>query len=218
MLKKFMLIVTVITIISTLVIYAKDNIKYEVYDSNIRIFFGDKKIKFDLPVVVIDNYTYIPLRETAEKFNIDIKWDKNESKIILDDYMYGFDIYKIFENLFKFKLPSEAKILNYDYEIVGGKQCNNDIQCLSLKISINENDIEFIKNSIKSNNEWRVINEWETLSYMKKTFSWWNLTDITETILSYGYFSNNSEKLTADTCFFINKESDSKYYLYAVYK
>lgn len=117
-----------------------------------------------MPVVIINDYTYIPLREVAKKLNIKVNWNKDENKIILSKDTYSFDIYKIFENLFKFKLPDETKILNYDYEIIGGKQCNNDVQCLSLKISINENDIEFIKNSIKNNNEW------ETLPYMKNFF------------------------------------------------
>ncbi len=216
MIKKFIPISIIIIIMSSLIIYGKNSMKYEVHNSITKIFFNDKEIKFNLPVVVINDYTYIPLREAAEIFNIKVNWSKDENKIMLSKNMSNFDIYKIFENLFKFKLSDEAEILYYNYSI-------NKEQRLAAKISITKSDVEFIKNFVETNEKWEVFEKWGPpflLLHMNKKFSWWDLIDTKETIFSYGNFSKGHKtiKSVINICLFITEESDNQYYLYALYQ
>ena len=62
MIKKFTLITIIIFIMSSLVVFGKNNIKYEVCESNIKIFLNNNEMKFDLPVFVINGRTYVSLR------------------------------------------------------------------------------------------------------------------------------------------------------------
>ncbi len=216
MIKKFMLIIMIIFIMSSLIVFGKNNIKYEVCESNIKFFLNDNEMKFDLPVFVINGYTYVSLRELVKKLNMQVIWNDKKRETDLNENMkniQGFDIYKTFESFFEFKLSDKAEILNYNYD-------NNDEEhYLKVKVSISKEDIEIIKNFVKNNYEWEEIDEWESLSNINKGIYWWNLSDIDETIFAYGNFSKGRFNVNSmiSICLFITQKSDDQYYLYALY-
>lgn len=225
--KKFIVIV----IMSSLAIFANENIKlkYDVYKSYTKIFLNYKEIKFDLPVVIINGCTYVPLKETMEKSNLDIKCSEKDREIILTKNSYDFNIYKVFESLFGFKLSDEAEILHYDYVV------QNKEQYLKAKIVIDKKDLEYIKNleentnelkTIKINNEWsynkwkkiETSDEWSYLPNISKRYSWWDLLSIDKTIISYERFKPRIYvKSIIDMGLFITEGTDGQYYLYVIY-
>ena len=229
--KKFILIFTLIIIMSSLVVFANGNIKlkYEAYESYAKIFLNYKEIKFDLPITVINGHTYVPLKETVEKSNLDIRYSEKEHKIILTKNSYDFDIYKVFESLFEFKLSDRAEILYYDYVV------QNEEQYLKAKIAIDKKDLEYIKNLEENNNglkvvessdewsynKWKAIessDEWSYLPNISKRYSWWNLLSIDETVISYERFKPRVYiKSIIGMGLFITEETDGQYYLYAIY-
>lgn len=210
--KKFILITIIIIITSSLVIFAKDNIKltYEGYESNIKILFNDKEVKFDLPIIMINGHTYIPLRETAQKANVNIAWIKEKNEILLNEDFTYFDIYKVFETLFEFKLSDKSKISEYSYTVKDEKPY------LYAKISIDKKDVEFIKN-FTEDNKWESVEHWNCSPTLKSICYWWDLSSLDETILSYRKLKTGINIKTCETCLFITEGLDNKYYLYAIY-
>ncbi len=236
MIKKFTLITIIIFIMSSLVVFGKNNIKYEVCESNIKIFLNNNEMKFDLPVFVINGRTYVSLRELAKKLNIKVIWNNEKREIEIKQNMQDiqdFDIYKTFENFFEFKLSDKAKILHYNYSI------NDEEFSLRTKVLISKEDVEFIKNFVKDNANWELLdNNWNPFANWEpffdgesidnieplqnivgRKFYWWDLSNVNETIFAYGNFSKGrfTIKSMISIYLFITQESDDQYYLYALY-
>lgn len=210
--KKFVLITIIIIVISSLAIFAKDNVKlkYEAYESNIKVLFNDKEIKFDLPITIINGNTYVPLREAAQKANVNITWLREKNEILLNEDLTYFDIYKVFETLFEFKLSDESKILEYSYTVKDEKQY------LYTKVSIDKKDVEFIRD-FTEDNEWKLVEHWTCSPNLKSICYWWDLLSLDETILSYKKFKTGIHFETREVCLFITENLDNRYYLYAIY-
>ncbi len=45
------------------------------------VFVNDTFIDFDLPIMSIDNRTYVPLREWCEEINCEVNWNEAEKKV-----------------------------------------------------------------------------------------------------------------------------------------
>ena len=62
---------------------------------NFRVFVDGSEQKFDLPIVTINDRTYIPVREVLEKMGLNISWNDDEMTIIIDNPANdGSDLYK----------------------------------------------------------------------------------------------------------------------------
>lgn len=64
--------------------FAENTDLFQAYRSNATIFVDGVETDFDMPVVLIDDRTYIPLRETSEKLGIGVEWIEGENKILLN--------------------------------------------------------------------------------------------------------------------------------------
>lgn len=206
--KKVILVTSllVITIMSTFVFA---NVKFEAYDSDIKIYYNDKEVKFKLPIVIINGNTYIPIKEAAEKLKIKTMWDEERKRVFLDENTYGFKIDKMFKNLYEIELPEGTEILNYDYVIEDNKQC------LITKILLNKKDVEDLKAYLEKE-KWEEINNWNSFSIYAEKYEWWDLLSIEETINAYKMVIPGIQKETVEKIFFI-AEKDLQYYLYTVY-
>lgn len=212
--KKLILIavvtIAIIAITPLLVAFAAGTIRYEAYETGVKIFFNGKEIEFDLPVVTINNHTYIPLREAAEKADVGVEWNGEDNTIMLTGNSHGFDVQNVFENLFEFALPDTAEILNYDYFI------EYEEQYFTAKISFNGKDLEYIKNSFFKT-VWMELEDWKFLSYNGNKYPWWDLSDTSESTCAYHRFKSGVEKKTVEVCFFITEGPSDQYYLYVSY-
>jgi len=50
------------------------------------IFINGEEEKFELPVVVINDKTYLPLRELCKKLRINVDWVGEKKRIMIDDF------------------------------------------------------------------------------------------------------------------------------------
>lgn len=82
--KKSIIITVILTCLFCTAIFASDMyIKYTALKSNAQIYVDGKKTDFDLPVVTIDDFTYVPLREAAEKSGMSVEWSQKDNTINL---------------------------------------------------------------------------------------------------------------------------------------
>ena len=99
--KKSVFLFNIIVILLALFVnvYSEDIFFYKAYISDSKIIYNENEIEFESPVVTIDNQTYIPLREVAEKMDISVDWNGEDHRIVLtknSDYAAR----EIFNNLF----------------------------------------------------------------------------------------------------------------------
>ena len=62
--------------------------------SNVKIFINNVEEKFKNPIVLINNVTYVPLREINEKLNMTVNWDSENKAIMINDkqeVLYPFE-------------------------------------------------------------------------------------------------------------------------------
>ena len=205
--KKLVAISIAITaVMSFLIASATNNMRYDAYENDVKIFFNEQEVKFDLPVVIIDNRTYIPLRETAEKANVRVEWSGKDNAIMLTEGPQDVEAQKIFENLFGFELPDTAEILNYNYYMSHKEHCFNG------KISFKEEDTNYFNNIFS---KWTDIGTGiNFLSTYSSSYSWWNLSDINDTIGAYQRFKTGVEIKTVRVCAFVTEDENGQYYLY----
>lgn len=212
--KKFILIFNTIAVLFILFInvYSEDIFFYKAYKTDSKIIYDGNEIEFEAPVVTIDNHTYIPLREAAEKMDISVNWNGEENKIILTENSNDVYARELFNSLFKFALPSTAEVLNYDYYV------ENDEQYFAAKISFNQSDLEYITSKLSENyayidylNQRNYIN---FISVYSNEYPWWELSELTDSDLNYRIMKSGVYKKTVEICFFITKASDGEYYLY----
>lgn len=208
--KRIAILFIVLTAMLPVIIFANENVNVK-YDSGVTVYLNSNNILFDLPIVLINENTYVSLREAAEEIDLNVKWNENDREVILIENEYNFDIYKMFENLFGFRLSDEAEILNYKYN-------TEKEHYLIAKVIISEEDVETIKNL-----NWHMIDEdyvssyYTIFSYYAEEFKWWDLLSIKDTEFSYEKFKSGVYKKTVTANLFITKGEDGKYYLYAEY-
>ena len=80
---KIILLVAIIILVVFVSVFANQITQFVATVVDFRIFLNDEERNFDLPVVIIDNHTYIPLRELSENFGMGVEWDGENNKIYI---------------------------------------------------------------------------------------------------------------------------------------
>ena len=219
---KKLLVLLLISVLCIPVVFAEEEVKYEAYplDANI-LSDGLIAVNFELPVVTIDGHTYVPLREAAEKVDMDITWFPygyadhtpcimlKKRKIPLNKLNY--DMAAVFEKLIGFALPDTAEILDYRYLIM------YEDEHFSCKASFQERDLEYIKNAVR---DWTMYGA-DTpdmlqviLSNLNYDYDWWELSDINESIFNRAKVKKGNAAMTISIYLFITEGENGAYYLY----
>ena len=83
-----------------------------------KIFSNNKELTFTLPIITIEDRTYVPLREFAENFDMDVEWIGSEKKINLySESMQGCEA-MISIMIF----PAGCRTISYKLELFADKQ------------------------------------------------------------------------------------------------
>lgn len=211
--KKYIIILLCIVLCVSIIASAQSNTMIEAMLYDVDIFFDGKKIEFQSPVVMIDNQTYIPLREAAEKLNIKVEWDGAARRIILMDNLV--ELNNIFVKLFGFDLPKSAEIKNFD--------CYNEFedQILVAKIIFDKDDLSYIqgglgkKLTMSVDSGSKITDETSFLSYYSNKYPWWDLTESYKIRYCYhGVESSMSFWSLIHIWGFITEDSDNQFCLY----
>ena len=85
--KKTLIIFLLATIVSltiaTSVLFANSETTFTAHLVNFRILVNNEERNFTYPIVVINDRTYVPLREVGEALNMDVKWCAEEREILI---------------------------------------------------------------------------------------------------------------------------------------
>jgi len=211
--KTILAIILMIAVLSTCVVFANDIIHFDAYKSNVTISYNNRYLSFDLPVVTINGNTYVPLREAAENGNINVEWDGEAQKIILTNHTQTDDVEEvqsdnaeeIFFNLFKFELPFQSEILNYDYYVDENKERH-----FAAKIAFKKKYLAYVKSHFKG---WGDV-DIALLSVYNQEYAWWDLLDIEETIESYHAFESGVSAKSIPIYVYITEGGNDWCYLY----
>lgn len=128
MLKKTTFISIVILTLVTLIIFAENIAQYTAYEYGAKILVDGKETNFTMPVVLINDRTYIPLRETAENLDINVEWLGEENKILLNSKINKDILLRL--SIFPTSTPMETYVLdlykNGKYEVtIGTRTCDD---------------------------------------------------------------------------------------------
>ena len=211
--KKSVFLFNIIVILLALFVnvYSEDIFFYKAYISDSKIIYNENEIEFESPVVTIDNQTYIPLREAAEKMDISVEWNGEDHRIVLTKNSNDA-AREIFNNLFEFALSPTAEILNYDYFT------EDDEQYFIAKISFNQSDLEYFDNNLSiSLNRIDMARSSSMISYYNNIYTWWDLSELNRSVSVYRRMKSGVRKKTVDMSVFITPVVDDMYYLYLYY-
>jgi len=76
---------SVLIIVIAINVYANSNKQFTATQVDYKILLNGEEKQFNMPIVNIDGNTYIPLRETSEKFGWQVIWNAEGSEILLSD-------------------------------------------------------------------------------------------------------------------------------------
>lgn len=112
----------------TIITFADNIAQYTAYEYGAKILLDGKETEFTMPVVLINDRTYIPLRETAENLNIDVEWIGEENKIMLNSKIDQDILLRL--SIFPTSTPMETYVLdlykNGKYEVtIGTRTCDD---------------------------------------------------------------------------------------------
>ena len=201
-------VVVIMAMVFLLVAFATTTMRYDAYESNAKIFFNEQEVEFDAPIVIMNDRTYIPLRETAEKANVLVEWNGTDNAVMLTDISQPVSLYKIFELLFNFALPDSAEILHYDYFAQYAEKHFRG------KISFDRQDLEYIKSNIS---RLITVEDLDWFDYYSRKYDWWDVEDIGEMIYACRGFKSGVELKTIGISFLITEGENDQYYLYVVH-
>ena len=74
----------IIATIWATVVYAGNIEQLTAYVVQFRVFVNGEERSFENPIVTINDRTYVPLREVSEVLGMDVKWDGENQKIIIN--------------------------------------------------------------------------------------------------------------------------------------
>jgi len=216
--KRNSMVFTVILALFTCVVtsIASEIIRYDAYKSDIEIYYNGEEIKYDSPVITVNDQTYIPLRETAEKLDMNVIWDSLYNSIDLAPELDDASGRVVFNELFEFELPESAKMLNYEYFI----ESSSKEKCFKAKISFDAKDLQTIQDGFSQHqlqNPEDITNEKTFLEYYNSVYEWWNLTKLEDTLSFYKWFKIGEVKMSVPLWAFITKDVDGTYYLYVTH-
>ena len=219
---KKLLALLMISVLCIPVVFAEEEVKYEAYPLNANILSdGLIAVNFELPVVTIDGHTYVPLREAAEKVDMDITWfpygyADHTPCIMLEERKkpsnkLNYDMAAVFEKLIGFALPDTAEILDYRYLI------EYEEEWFSCKVSFQERDLEYIKNAVFDWDMYGVDTHdmlQNLLLNLNHNYDWWELSDINESIFNRARYKKGNAAMTISIYVFITEGENGEYYLY----
>jgi len=78
---KIIIPIIAIILVAFVSVFANQITQFVATIVDFRIFLNGEERNFDLPVVVIENHTYVPLRELSEQFGMNVEWDGDNNKI-----------------------------------------------------------------------------------------------------------------------------------------
>lgn len=216
MIKKAILVAMLLAFtIPFLSILAINNMRYDAYESKTKIFFNNNEVVFDSPVVTINGLTYVPLREATQKANIEIEWDGEENKIILTGNS-DCNPYKMFNEVFEFKLPDTADVTDYNCFIDEFGVMN-----FVAKIVFDKKDLEYIENNISGNfsispNSLGIAKNSAIGVLTKESgrYEWWELSDINEVLSLYNGYKTSQQMKSMPVWAFVTTNLEGRYYLY----
>lgn len=211
----FIFAVAIFLIVTTLSPLANGILKeYVAYESYSKIFYGHKELEFDSPIVVINDQTYVPLKEIVGKANFDVKWDPETKEI--DLFKKRFNVKEIFSYFMGFDLPENSTVTNYQYST------QHDEPRLNAKIAFNEEDLDYITNQMsnisfseKYLDESKYDPVYVTLSNkLCNEYVWWDITSISDAEFFYCGFKKGEHARTVTFLGLVKKDSTGQYYLY----
>ena len=82
--KVFIAFAFVLVISSTA--FATNVVEFVAEKVDFMIFVNGDEKQFENPIVIIDNRTYLPVREVAEALNMGVYWDGSDGKVMISDY------------------------------------------------------------------------------------------------------------------------------------
>ena len=62
-------------------IFAKEQLTAQV--EQFKIFVDGWEREFDMPIVTINDRTYVPLREVSEKLGMNVEWDEGTQTVVI---------------------------------------------------------------------------------------------------------------------------------------
>lgn len=84
MAKKVLAVAIAVVLISTLTIaLANSDSLFEAYKVLTKITLNGAELKYDCPVVMINDNVYVPLRETAEQLGMSVEWNEENNDIVI---------------------------------------------------------------------------------------------------------------------------------------
>lgn len=181
--KKIAIIIAVTIVFASVFCVGAETVNYlKTYVSKSTIVFDYISKYFEQPIVVINNSTYVPLRESCDMLGIDLNWDSNKNTINLSydtdksgKFKNQEEVKKLFNMFFKIDFPESGKIIEYDFVYV-----NNPM--FAIKVSIDEQDANVLKEYLQSENVGHssdVQNDYEWyLKHFSETYNWWDLSEI----------------------------------------
>lgn len=93
-----------------------DGLEFETSDA--RIFYNGEKIDFDVPPIVENDRTLIPLRGLFEKMGAEVSWDGNTSTaaVVKNDTRLSFQ-----KNYYRVYVNGVAKYMDVPTRLTGGR-------------------------------------------------------------------------------------------------
>jgi len=82
--KIFFTFIIIVNIFAVSVI-ANEIIQYQAYKSDAKIIINGNEVEFNLPVVTINDWTYVPLRNFSDNLDMNVIWNEHENEIIVND-------------------------------------------------------------------------------------------------------------------------------------
>ena len=107
--KKIFIFTASILIILSLTAFADEASTFVARQMDIKINVDREEKKFENPVVVINERTYLPLRETAETLGMEVRWDQKNQMvdIITGERIFSESDYKDIDNIITETYPDE---------------------------------------------------------------------------------------------------------------
>jgi len=100
----FVIVIILITLITA--VSASNAESLAAYVTQFRVFVNGEERNFENPIVTINDRTYIPLREISEVLGMDVEWDEENRKIIINNsqLLASHDNNSEWGTLYRFKL------------------------------------------------------------------------------------------------------------------
>lgn len=202
--------------------FAVSEIKYQAVNSNAVIAVNGKRLQFENPIVTIEGQTYVPLREVAEKANMQVDWYEEANVISVMDNIQATRPEVVFERVFDFPLTDNTNILKYDLKNSGHGEYEFYTKCY-----FDKNEYSYYERNLSGTNfdffKENNITHYSEIerSYLNDAyklcdiFSWWDLPEPENLSLIYFSFNSGVDVKTVPIWHFVSEAEDGGYYLYS---